>query len=454
MKVSFPSSFSFGAATSGPQSEGGVEFKQDSIWDYWYKTNPEVFHNNVGPNVTCNTYNEYEKDVELMKECGLNSFRTSIQWSRIFNDFETLEINTDAIEFYTNYFKKIKEANIDLYVNLFHFDLPFYLQNTYDGFLSAEVVNKYVEFAKVCFKHFDMYVDKWITYNEPIAYTRSVYFDNNIYPNTKSCQKYVLANNNILISHMKTVEYYKANYNKEIGIVLDLLTPIIEDDTHLMAQQVYDAFINKIYLDPCIKGEYNEFYLSILKKHDIEIELYDNLVKMDFVGINYYQPGFVKNRETKYTESEFYPWYYFDAYIPEGVRINEHRGWAIEPKVVYNIAKSIQEEYGNIPWYLSENGMGVEGEEKYIVNGVVKDTYRTEFIEEHLYYLAKAINEGSNCFGYHLWTFIDCWSWKNSFKNRYGLVSLDLETREKTLKQNAYFYKDLAKNKYFTYEKN
>lgn len=456
MEIKFPKNFRFGAATSGPQTEGAIDKKIDSIWDHWYKQEPEKFHNRVSNEVACNTYYEYEKDVELMKECGLNSFRTSIQWSRMFNNPETLELNEEGIEFYKNYFKAIKEAGIDLYVNLFHFDLPVVLEDTYGGWLSDKVVGVYVEYAKVCFKQFDEYVDKWITFNEPIAFTKGAYLYNYIYPCNSNTQAYVTANNHLLLAHLRSVKAYKdAEYKNEIGIVLDLLTPIIRDEKDKYAQLVFDVITNKIFLDPCIKGEYNADYLAFLEKHDLKIELTKEFVEMDFVGINFYQPAYVKVPETT-PEGEFFPWHYFDAYIPGDVRINEHRGWAIEPKVVYNIAKSIQNEYGNIKWFMSENGMGVEGEEKFLKNGVIEDDYRTEFIKEHLYYLSKGVQEGSNCFGYHLWTFIDCFSWINSFKNRYGLVSLNLETREKILKKNAYFYRDLAKNKSFedgnTYE--
>ena len=91
--------------------------------------------------------------------------------------------------------------------------------------------------------------------------------------------------------------------------------------------------------------------------------------------------------------------------------------------------------------------MGVEGEEAYInANGMIEDDYRIEFIKEHLKWLHKGIEEGANCKGYHLWTFIDCWSWTNSYKNRYGLIALDLETQKRTIKKSGYWFKTLAEN--------
>ena len=103
-------------------------------------------------------------------------------------------------------------------------------------------------------------------------------------------------------------------------------------------------------------------------------------------------------------------------------------------KVCRTLPKNIKENYGNIEWILTENGMGVEGEEKFRKDGVIQDDYRIDFVKDHLRELHRAIQDGANCKGYLIWTFIDCWSWLNGYKNRYGLVELDLESQKRTLK--------------------
>ena len=141
---------------------------------------------------------------------------------------------------------------------------------------------------------------------------------------------------------------------------------------------------------------------------------------------------------------------YFDRYDMPNKRMNPYRGWEIYPKCLYDISINIKENYNNIPWYVSENGMGVKGEEAYVnKNGMIEDDYRIEFIQEHLYYLSKGIEEGSNCFGYHLWTPIDCWSWCNAYRNRYGYISLDLNTGKKTIKKSGLWIKEVSKENSF-----
>ena len=137
---------------------------------------------------------------------------------------------------------------------------------------------------------------------------------------------------------------------------------------------------------------------------------------------------------------------FFDYYDMPNKKMNPYRGWEIYEKGIYDIMINVRDNYGNIPCYISENGMGVEGEERYInANGQIEDDYRIYFIKDHLRYLHQAINEGANCLGYHLWTCMDNWSWCNAYKNRYGLIAVDLDQQGKrTIKKSGYFFKELS----------
>ena len=143
------------------------------------------------------------------------------------------------------------------------------------------------------------------------------------------------------------------------------------------------------------------------------------------------------------------PEWFFDSYEMPGRRMNRSRGIEIYPEGIYDIALMIKEKYNNIPWFVSENGIGIEGEEKFIKDGMVQDQYRIDFLKEHLQYLHKGIEEGSNCLGYQMLTFIDCWSWINAYKNRYGFYRLDYETQERTVKKSGLWFRDVIDNNGF-----
>ncbi len=252
------------------------------------------------------------------------------------------------------------------------------------------------------------------------------------------------------------------NLPGQIGIILNLTPayPRSDSEEDLNASHFADDFFNRSFLDPAVKGKFPETLVKVLEKDNVlwdsteeEMEIiYHNTV--DFLGVNYYHPKRVKAQE--HPEKYINPWNpdkYFEEYEWPEARMNPYRGWEIYPRALYDIAKNIQDNYGNIPWFISENGMGVEGEEKYKdTNGNIQDDYRIEFYKEHLAWLAKAIEEGSSCFGYHTWTALDCWSWNNAYKNRYGFISIDLETQKRNIKKSGYWYKKVSENNGFLYD--
>ena len=75
----------------------------------------------------------------------------------------------------------------------------------------------------------------------------------------------------------------------------------------------------------------------------------------------------------------------------------------IYEKGIYDIGINLRDNYGNIPWMVTENGMGVQDEEQFMdKDGMVQDDYRITFIKDHLKWLHRAIQEGCACFGYHM----------------------------------------------------
>ena len=114
--------------------------------------------------------------------------------------------------------------------------------------------------------------------------------------------------------------------------------------------------------------------------------------------------------------------------------------------LLFAIQNEIKKNYPDLEWFVSENGIGIEREDlKKDENGVIQDDYRIDFVRRHLEWIAKAIDEGAKCRGYHYWAVIDNWSWKNAFKNRYGFVEVDLEdSYKRRLKKSAQWLKRVA----------
>ena len=458
-KFIFPENFLWGSATSGPQSEGRFNKKHDSVFDHWYDIEPDAFFDKVGPNVASNFYNSYKEDLAMIKEIGLNSFRTSIQWTRLIKDFETAEVDEDGVRFYNDMIDECLKNGLIPIINLHHFDLPVELYKKYGGWESKHVVDLFVKFAEKAFELFGDRVKYWTTFNEPIVVVEGQYLYKFHYPCLVDGKKAAQVMFNINLASAKAIEAYrKGEYNKDggkIGIVLNLTPsyPRSESKEDLAAAKFADDFFNNSFLDPAIKGKFPEYLVEKLTEDKVLWEateeeiaiIKDNTI--DFLGVNYYQPRRVKAKEEAYDEAlGWMPDKYFDNYIMPGRRMNPYRGWEIYPEAMYDIAMNLKNNYNNIPWYISENGMGVEGEDRYKnEDGIIEDDYRIDFIKEHLEHLHRGIEEGSNCFGYHTWTPIDCWSWLNAYKNRYGYISVDLDT----IKKSGRWIKEVTENNGF-----
>lgn len=463
IKHEFPEGFWWGAATSGPQSEGRFHKAHRNLFDYWYDTDPKAFFNGIGPNMASNFYNDFPEDIRMMKEIGLNSVRTSIQWSRLIRDFETGETDPDGVRFYNEVIDSFVKNGICPILNLHHFDLPYELYQQYGGWTSKHVVDLFTIFAKRCFELFGDRVKDWTTFNEPMVVAEGEYLYQFHYPLLVDGRKAVQVIYNLNLASARAIRAFHASdcakNGGRIGIVINLTPayPRSEDPADVAAAAFAELFKNRSFLDPAVKGEFPPDLVEVLKQDGVLWEstaeelalIRENTV--DFLGVNYYQPFRAKARDATFDESKgWLPEKHFEEYEMPGRRMNPYRGWEIYPQAIYDIAVNIRDNYGNIPWYISENGMGVEGEEKFIgKDGVVADDYRIEFIQEHLEWLHKGIGEGSNCFGYHLWTPIDCWSWMNAYKNRYGFIALDLATQKKNVKKSGWWFRQVVQDNGF-----
>lgn len=456
MKVKFKEDFSFGAAMSGGQTEGNKGMGK-TTWDLYYEEDPNSFYDNIGPKITTNSYEQYPEDVKIAKEIGLRSIRTSIQWARVIN-LETGEVNQEGIEFYRNYFKAYQDAGVDVFVGVSHFDIPKEIHEKYEGFYSRETIDLFVNYVEICFKELSSVVTKWVTFNEPYSYSSGCYLRTAMLPLEYNFGKHFITSYHILIAHKKCVELFesmdlKAKYGCEIGIVLDAMVPYPRDPKNEFDQRASyyaDLVKNRSFLDPVLKGEISQDYLDMVEMCECELPIMEGDLELiakypvDFVGINYYRPERVKGVTVlKHPDAPWGPEHLYNEFVMPKSRQNKHRGWEIYPKALYDVAMRMKNDYGNIKWYVSENGMGVEEENAPRIDGIIQDDYRIDFVVEHLYWLQKAIEDGSNCFGYHLWTFIDNWSWRNAYKNRYGYIELDLKTRERKFKKSAFFMKEV-----------
>ncbi|HEY3589967.1 MAG TPA: glycoside hydrolase family 1 protein [Buttiauxella sp.] len=459
MKYRFPDNFWWGTATSATQSEGhqAGDGKGENIWDYASHHFNQRFFGGVTADDTSTFYQHYREDIQRAKDIGLNSFRTSLSWSRLIPDGDG-EINPQAVDFYNAVIDELHAQGIEPFINLYHFDMPMALQEK-GGFENREVVDAFARYARICYELFGDRVRYWFTFNEPLIPAEAGYLHPRHYPYVTSFRRAAQVLHHIVLAHCKAVAAWRElNIAGQIGIIMDVIPVYPRSDApeDLRAAEMADLFYTRSINEPILLGRYPDELIAILKEYDQlpaiqpgDCELIAN-TRIDLLGINYYRPRRVKARETLLEEPHgFVPERFFEEYIMPGRRMNTSRGIEIYPAALYDIAMVVKDRYGNLPWFVSENGIGISDEEQFMVNGQVQDDYRIEFLKEHLSYLHQAMADGSNCLGYHMWTFIDCWSWQNAYKNRYGFYRLDLETQQCSLKKSGLWFKSVIENNGF-----
>lgn len=139
-RASFPQGFVFGTASSAYQYEGAV--KEDgrgpSIWDKFAHSFGKItdFSN---ADVAVDQYHLYDGDIQLMKDMGMDAYRFSISWPRIFPNGSG-QINQAGVDHYNKLINALLANGIEPYVTLYHWDLPQALDDSYKGWLDGRIV--------------------------------------------------------------------------------------------------------------------------------------------------------------------------------------------------------------------------------------------------------------------------------------------------------------------------
>lgn len=436
----FPEGFLWGAATAAYQIEGAwnEDGKGESIWDRFTHRKYTILNGDTG-DVACNHYHKMPEDVALMKELGLQSYRFSIAWARIFPEGRG-SINQKGLDFYQRLVDKLLAAGITPNVTLNHWDLPQALQDE-GGWVNRDCTAWFVDYAQVIFERLGERVPLFTTHNEPWVIAFLGYALGFFAPGIADYSRAYQAAHHLLLSHGLAVQAFRAGgYQGKIGIVLSLshYQPASETESARAAcQRVYENN-SALFLQPLFKGSYPEMLFDWIDSHAPKIEDGDLKVisePIDFLGVNYY-----------FTEAiSFAQWGGFLKFSSTPVSAPgwgyTEMGWGINPPGFKSVLLDIKENYGNPKIYITENGCAFKDIPDD--NGFVSDWQRVNFLRSHLLALHDALQAGVNLHGYYVWSLMDNFEWAHGFAPRFGLVRVDYQTQRRIPKQSALWYREV-----------
>ena len=111
-------------------------------------------------------YHRYREDIALLAELGLKSFRTSINWTRIFPNGDDELPNEAGLRFYDALFDELLKHKIEPVVTLSHFEMPYHLAKEYGGWVNRKVIDCFVRYAVTVMERYKEKVKYWMTFNE------------------------------------------------------------------------------------------------------------------------------------------------------------------------------------------------------------------------------------------------------------------------------------------------
>jgi beta-glucosidase len=406
--------FLWGVATSAFQLEGSP-YADWSSWDSILSTNPHV----------TNHYNLYKKDLELLKDLGVNAYRFSIEWSRI--QPREYVWDEEAIAHYQEIVDILIKTNIEPMITIHHFTHPLWF------------IKKYPWHTEASIEKFLLYTEKivsmikgvryWITFNEPYVLLLGGYLEGCMPPGIKDVSSAIKALENILICHGKAYDIIHSRIPDSTVSVAHNMAAVAPwkrwNPMDRLLSRIAKYFYNHSLLDAFLTGRLH-IKFPFRKALVLEIPIKD---KIDFFGVNYYTRIHMR----------------FNPFRKMGVELR-HRdidgygltdmGWEIHPHGLEKVLKYASKL--SVPLIITENGIATN-----------RDRRKIRFMKAHIDTVERCIKKGLDVRGYFYWSLIDNYEWLQGLDARFGLYKVDFDTLERNPTKAALYYSYLLKSRDF-----
>lgn len=441
----FPENFMWGGAVAANQLEGAYdidgkglcvadinEFRDDV--DITKKSNLEVTTDYIKEALASKDrifpkrwgidfYHTYKEDLKLLAELGLKTFRTSINWARIYPNGDDEMPNEAGLKFYDDLFDEIIKNGMEPMITISHYEIPLHLTTAYKGWYSREVIDFFEKYCKTVFDRYAGKVKYWIIVNQINLIVHESFNHLGVAADLVDdllSAKYQAVHNE-MVACARATKYAHDNYpDMEIGMMLCggpayAATCKPED---VLATQKHNQ-MEYFFSDVLLRGYYPGYALRFFEDHDIHVEFGEHDEEdfkntCDFFSFSYYYTRICNkesyengNEAIRNMELPANPW-----------------GWTIDPIGLRILLNEFYDRYQK-PIYITENGVGYYDK---LEDGEIHDPYRVDYYRDHIAQMKEAIKDGVDLRGYYAWGPIDIVSCSSSeMSKRYGFIYVDLD---------------------------
>ena len=408
MHFSIPNGFLMGVSTASMQIEGG---EVNANWNDWYRRG--FIKDGTNPATGNDHWEKWQEDTELMAQMGLQLYRFSVEWARLIP--EEGKVDEAAVVRYRRELELLREKGIRPLLTIHHFSNPMWFEEK-GAFEKRENVMHYLDLVEVVANRFGDLCSDYITINEPNVYATSSYFFGQWPPGKKSFGSTIAVMENLAYCHIRAYEMLHS-IRKEMGYEdtmvgcanhLRVFAPKNEKN---LWHRVSAKLTSYLFQDALTEA-------MTLGKFPFPLRNWGKLPKgeyTDFIGLNYYTRSTVSG-------------------IGDGVREGSPRNdldWEVYPQGIVECARQLYEVLPR-PIWVTENGTCDN-----------LDHFRCKYLCEHLAQISKSDLPFTR---YYHWCFCDNFEWVEGNWAKFGLVRVDPETKERTIKTAGHFYSDVIKN--------
>ncbi len=388
-KLKFPKDFWWGVAYSAHQTEGN---NYNNDWWQWEKAGKVPDRSGRA----CESWQRYRNDHKLVEQLGVGAFRLSLEWSRI--EPKEGQFDQAAIRHYRKVLQSLRKRRIKPVVTLWHWTLPLWLTQKYQGWHNREIVALFERYCQKVMEELGEEIDLLLTFNEPRLPLNKGYLVGQYPPGKRNIWQFWQARKNMIKAHKRA---YLICKQIRKGLPVGITQYCNDFNTE------WNGFlINKLIR--WVEQKYNWHFFKRSKGCH------------DFIGINYYQ-GFTFQLKK--------PFFKMRKESLIFAKMKEK----FAPIGIYEVLMSAKKHFPHQPIYIFENGASDS-----------EDLIRKRYIKEHLRQIHRAIRKGVPVAGYFHWSLLDNFEWQSGYGPKFGLCAVDRNTMQRTPKKSFYYYQKIA----------
>jgi beta-glucosidase len=431
--ISSESAFLWGTATSSHQIEGNNVHN-----DWWQWESKGNIQGGVRSGLATDHWNRFREDIRLAAELGLNSYRFSIEWSRV--EPEEGRFDSAAFDWYLGLIAECEKHHLLPMLTLHHFTSPIWFAED-GGFTHPLSPQRFGRFVSEVAKRLGAHIPLWCTFNEPIVLVVGTYFGNFMPPAQFAPKQASLACHHLLKAHVLAYDILHQQVTDrkgpwkdsalQVGIahnMLDFRPDRLWHPIEQVLSKTFHRFYNRSFLD-AVSGKKQHFGVWGLMPYAHPVPEALGRRTVDFIGLNYYTKAYIQWKPRDANPE-------MQLELPLGFAFARRKelasdvGWAIHPLGLMKMMR-ICSSY-RVPIYITENGIADR-----------QDVLRPFYLRAHLYQVAQAIHYGIDVRGYFHWSLLDNFEWIKGYGPRFGLYQVNYETFERTETNSAKLYRKI-----------